>query len=205
MEISHPHFIIYVFAFPIVACENVSCRFTLYKLIASPLFLTKFLSAGFQGCLILSDELNHTSLILGARLSGATIRVFKHNSKSGHFLNLTWVIVNKNTIHNIVKVRNRKSNIVSVSFQPKCVVLNTRCSCHVPSRSSNKMSLMPWDFLLKKCEFLCVSTVNTAAHIHFLFYSFQTVVTVGNILLSVWYRICLRKNLLYILCLELQK
>lgn len=34
-----------------------------------------------QGCLILSDELNHTSLILGARLSGATIRVFKHNSK----------------------------------------------------------------------------------------------------------------------------
>lgn len=36
----------------------------------------------FQGCLILSDELNHTSLILGARLSGASIRVFKHNSKS---------------------------------------------------------------------------------------------------------------------------
>ncbi|XP_016893032.1 serine palmitoyltransferase 3 isoform X2 [Cynoglossus semilaevis] len=32
-----------------------------------------------KGCLILSDELNHTSLILGARLSGATIRVFKHN------------------------------------------------------------------------------------------------------------------------------
>ncbi|KAF0027316.1 hypothetical protein F2P81_020057 [Scophthalmus maximus] len=57
-----------------------------------------------KGCLILSDELNHTSLILGARLSGATIRVFKHNSKSGHFLNLTWVIVNKNTIHNIVKI-----------------------------------------------------------------------------------------------------
>ncbi|XP_018595751.1 serine palmitoyltransferase 3 isoform X1 [Scleropages formosus] len=33
-----------------------------------------------RGCLILSDELNHTSLILGARLSGATIRVFKHNN-----------------------------------------------------------------------------------------------------------------------------
>ncbi|XP_068730448.1 serine palmitoyltransferase 2-like [Montipora capricornis] len=32
-----------------------------------------------KGCLIISDELNHTSLILGARLSGATIRVFKHN------------------------------------------------------------------------------------------------------------------------------
>ncbi|TRY86585.1 hypothetical protein DNTS_018580 [Danionella cerebrum] len=36
-----------------------------------------------KGCLILSDELNHASLVLGARLSGSTIRVFKHNSKSG--------------------------------------------------------------------------------------------------------------------------
>ena len=32
-----------------------------------------------KGCLILSDELNHASLILGCRLSGGTIRVFKHN------------------------------------------------------------------------------------------------------------------------------
>uniref|UniRef100_A0A087X503 Serine palmitoyltransferase long chain base subunit 2 n=1 Tax=Poecilia formosa TaxID=48698 RepID=A0A087X503_POEFO len=33
-----------------------------------------------KGCLILSDELNHASLVLGARLSGSTIRVFKHNT-----------------------------------------------------------------------------------------------------------------------------
>lgn len=33
------------------------------------------------GCLVLSDEKNHASLILGLRLSGATIKVFKHNSK----------------------------------------------------------------------------------------------------------------------------
>lgn len=32
-----------------------------------------------KGCLIISDELNHASLVLGSRLSGATIRVFKHN------------------------------------------------------------------------------------------------------------------------------
>jgi len=32
-----------------------------------------------KGCLVLSDEHNHASLILGLRLSGATIRVFKHN------------------------------------------------------------------------------------------------------------------------------
>ncbi|ELK03955.1 Serine palmitoyltransferase 3 [Pteropus alecto] len=33
-----------------------------------------------KGCLILSDELNHASLVLGARISGATIRIFKHNN-----------------------------------------------------------------------------------------------------------------------------
>ncbi|KAI9494136.1 pyridoxal phosphate-dependent transferase [Zychaea mexicana] len=33
-----------------------------------------------KGCLIISDELNHSSIIFGARLSGASIRVFKHNN-----------------------------------------------------------------------------------------------------------------------------
>lgn len=32
-----------------------------------------------KGCLILSDELNHSSLVLGARLSGAQIKTFRHN------------------------------------------------------------------------------------------------------------------------------
>lgn len=32
-------------------------------------------------CLVLSDEKNHASLILGLRLSGATVKVFDHNSK----------------------------------------------------------------------------------------------------------------------------
>ncbi|XP_002734812.1 serine palmitoyltransferase 2-like [Saccoglossus kowalevskii] len=32
-----------------------------------------------KGCLILSDELNHASLVLGCRLSGASIKTFKHN------------------------------------------------------------------------------------------------------------------------------
>ncbi len=34
-----------------------------------------------KGCLILSDELNHTSLVLGSRLSGAVIKVYKHNGE----------------------------------------------------------------------------------------------------------------------------
>ena len=34
-----------------------------------------------KGDLIISDKLNHTSLVLGARLSGAKIKVFKHNGK----------------------------------------------------------------------------------------------------------------------------
>ena len=37
-----------------------------------------------QGDLIVSDELNHTSLILGSRVSGATIRVFKHNGEESY-------------------------------------------------------------------------------------------------------------------------
>lgn len=32
-----------------------------------------------KGCLIVSDTLNHTSIVNGSRASGATIRVFKHN------------------------------------------------------------------------------------------------------------------------------
>jgi serine palmitoyltransferase len=30
--------------------------------------------------LIISDELNHSSIIFGVRLSGASVRVFKHNN-----------------------------------------------------------------------------------------------------------------------------
>ena len=33
-----------------------------------------------KDCLVISDEYNHASIILGLRLSGATIKVFKHNN-----------------------------------------------------------------------------------------------------------------------------
>jgi serine palmitoyltransferase len=33
-----------------------------------------------KGCLVISDEFNHASLILGLRLSGASTKVFKHNN-----------------------------------------------------------------------------------------------------------------------------
>jgi serine palmitoyltransferase len=32
-----------------------------------------------KGCLVISDELNHASIRFGARLSGANVRMFKHN------------------------------------------------------------------------------------------------------------------------------
>ncbi|KAI8072173.1 pyridoxal phosphate-dependent transferase [Gilbertella persicaria] len=32
-----------------------------------------------EGCLVISDELNHSSIIFGVRLSGATVKTFKHN------------------------------------------------------------------------------------------------------------------------------
>jgi serine palmitoyltransferase len=36
-----------------------------------------------KGCLIVSDENNHASIVYGAKLSGATIRIFKHNDMEG--------------------------------------------------------------------------------------------------------------------------
>ncbi|XP_038077869.1 serine palmitoyltransferase 2-like [Patiria miniata] len=32
-----------------------------------------------EGCLVISDKLNHSSLVLGIRLSGASVKVFEHN------------------------------------------------------------------------------------------------------------------------------
>jgi len=34
-----------------------------------------------KGCLVLSDEKNHASIITGLKVSGATVRLFKHNGK----------------------------------------------------------------------------------------------------------------------------
>jgi serine palmitoyltransferase len=36
-------------------------------------------SIGWKGCLVISDELNHASIRIGARLSGAVIKSYKHN------------------------------------------------------------------------------------------------------------------------------
>jgi serine palmitoyltransferase len=33
-----------------------------------------------KGCLVISDEFNHSSIRFGTRLSGANVRVFKHNN-----------------------------------------------------------------------------------------------------------------------------
>ena len=32
-----------------------------------------------KGCLVISDELNHASIHFGVRISGANVRMFKHN------------------------------------------------------------------------------------------------------------------------------
>lgn len=50
-----------------------------------------------QDCLVISDAKNHASIILGLRLSRATIRVFKHNSMHCYYslFNLESVLVEK--------------------------------------------------------------------------------------------------------------
>lgn len=52
--------------------------------ILNPLFhacYRPWLNSLLQGGLIISDSLNHNSIVNGARGSGATVRVFQHNSK----------------------------------------------------------------------------------------------------------------------------
>lgn len=41
---------------------------------------TLFSALVSKGCLIISDELNHSSIRFGSRLSGASIKMFKHNN-----------------------------------------------------------------------------------------------------------------------------
>ncbi|XP_011186626.2 serine palmitoyltransferase 2 [Zeugodacus cucurbitae] len=48
------------------------------------------------GCLVLSDEKNHASIILGLRLSGATTKVFKHNNMRDLERVLRYNVVNGN-------------------------------------------------------------------------------------------------------------
>ncbi|XP_002734813.1 serine palmitoyltransferase 2-like [Saccoglossus kowalevskii] len=47
-----------------------------------------------KGCLILSDELNHSSLVLGCRLSGALVKTFKHDDMKNLEIRLRQSIIN---------------------------------------------------------------------------------------------------------------
>ena len=49
------------------------------------LHLPRLLSS--EGTLVLSDEKNHASIVLGVRLSGATVKIFRHNDV-GHLESL---------------------------------------------------------------------------------------------------------------------
>ena len=42
-----------------------------------------------KGCLVISDEFNHASIILGLRLSGATVVICKHNNIGNVQLHVT--------------------------------------------------------------------------------------------------------------------
>ena len=62
-----------------------------------------------KGTLVLSDEKNHASLILGLRLSGAVVKVFKHNNVD----NLEFVL-RKSILHGHPKTRRPWKKIVIV-------------------------------------------------------------------------------------------
>lgn len=61
-----------------------------------------------KGCLVLSDEKNHASLILGLRLSGAIVRVFEHNSK---FRNECTRFITEKIIHVILDIEHLENGL----------------------------------------------------------------------------------------------
>ncbi|CCJ29014.1 unnamed protein product [Pneumocystis jirovecii] len=68
-----------------VQCEALVARFvgkpaaTIYSM-GFATNATLFSALVSKGCLIISDELNHSSIRFGSRLSGASIKMFKHNN-----------------------------------------------------------------------------------------------------------------------------
>jgi 7-keto-8-aminopelargonate synthetase-like enzyme len=62
------------------------CRGGAAQIVFSMGFATNALgipALGGRGTLLISDSLNHSSIVAGARASGATIRVYKHNDYRG--------------------------------------------------------------------------------------------------------------------------
>jgi len=86
------------------------------------LLLVQFVCVLWQGCLILSDELNHASLVLGARLSGAIIRVFKHNGQHLVFTDyspsqiLDSIVANGLIVNWIILWRHRSWQCYAVAY-----------------------------------------------------------------------------------------
>ncbi len=74
-----------------------------------------------KGCLIFSDELNHASLILGCRLSGATIKTFRHNGLSIFLLYTDNIWLNSLILnfYKDMKDLERKLRNLIVAGQPK--------------------------------------------------------------------------------------
>ncbi len=49
-------------------------------------------------CLIMSDEMNNASLVVGARLSGAQVQTFKHNDVQDLEMKMRCALVNGHTV-----------------------------------------------------------------------------------------------------------
>ena len=89
--------------------------------------------------MILSDELNHASLVLGARLSGANIKIFKHNGKekiiTRFALNYIPRESKKNKVNYILfyfrykefRSKVKGSNYIWTAKDPQTMEENTHC------------------------------------------------------------------------------
>lgn len=73
-----------------------------------------------KGCLVLSDAKNHASLILGLRLSGAVIRVVKHNSTLYKYSLITYTSLND--LYYLLFESTKKSRfVIDVKHLEECL------------------------------------------------------------------------------------
>ncbi|KAF7489675.1 Serine palmitoyltransferase 2 [Sarcoptes scabiei] len=90
-----------------------------------------------QNCLILSDEHNHASLILGCRLSGATTKIFKHNDMEDLEMKIRRYIIEgqpktgESWAKIIVVVEGIYSMEGTIVDLPKLIELKRKYNCYI--------------------------------------------------------------------------
>jgi len=98
-----------------------------------------------KGCLVISDEFNHASIRFGTRLSGANVRMFKHNDMKS-LENLLREVISQGQpkthrpwkkilvlVEGLYSMEGTMVNLPSIVELKKKYKVRRRCTLYVPS------------------------------------------------------------------------